>query len=107
MASSVIERLQVDIQSNAAQLQAEMAKGETAVRRLSRATAESATLAQANGQRYAQAGVQIASAFENMARAGKVGGDALKQVIVQGSNMAFSSARKGRSSAPSASASSR
>ena len=89
MATSVIDRLLIQIEANAAQLQAELAKGGESVKNFGRQTDTIAKSADGIGQRYSLAAVQIASAAENMARAGKVGGEGLKQIIVQGSNMAF------------------
>ena len=89
MAGQTIERLLVRIEADAAQLSAELAKGGTAVKRFGADTAQIGAGASGLGQRYASAGVQVSSALENMARAGKVGGEGLKQVITQGSNMAF------------------
>lgn len=89
MATNVIDRLLVQIEANAAQLQAELAKGGKSVQDFGRQTEGIAKNADGIGQRYSQAAVQIASAAENMARAGKLGGEGLKQIIVQGSNMAF------------------
>lgn len=89
MATNVIEKLLVSIEANAAQLQAELAKGGTAVQSFGKQTDQIAKGADGIGQRYSQAAVQIASAAENMARAGKVGGGGLKQIITQGANMAF------------------
>lgn len=89
MATSVIDRLLIQIEANAAQLQAELAKGGQSVKAFGKQTEAVAKSSDGIGQRYNQAAVQIASAAENMARAGKVGGEGLKQIIVQGSNMAF------------------
>jgi hypothetical protein len=87
--SSVIERLVVQIEANAAQLQAEMAKGASASKQLGASVGQTTASAGSMGQRFASAGLQIASAAENMARAGKVGGEGLKQIITQGAQMAF------------------
>lgn len=89
MATSVIEKLLVNIEANAAQLQAELAKAGKSTQDFGRTTSAMAKGADGIGQRYSVAAVQIASAAENMARAGKLGGEGLKQIIVQGSNMAF------------------
>jgi len=89
MPANVVERLLVNIEANAAQLQAELAKGGTSVQDFGKKTDAIAKGADAIGQRYSAAAVQVASAAENMARAGKIGGDGLKQIVVQGSNMAF------------------
>lgn len=89
MATNVIEKLLVNIEANAAQLQAELAKAGQSTKTFGQQTDAMGKGVNAVGQRYSQAAVQIASAAENMARAGKVGGEGLKQIIVQGSNMAF------------------
>lgn len=88
MATNVIEKLLVQIESNAAQVQAELAKAGQATQRFGAQTQQVSSLAQAMGQRYSQASLAVASGVETMARAGKLGGEGLKQVIAQGANMA-------------------
>jgi len=87
--ATVIDKLLVQIEANAAQLQAEMAKAGTATKTFGKEAGAIAQKANPIGQRYTQASLAIASAAENMARAGKVGGEGLKQIITQGANMAF------------------
>ena len=86
--AATIERLLVRIEADAAQLSAELAKSGTSLKSFSNTTTQSSAEAGRLGQRYANAGLQISSALEGMARAGKAGGEQLKQVVTQGSAMA-------------------
>lgn len=89
MATTIAERLLVNVEADSARLQAELGKAGQTVQRFSATAGQATTVAQGLGQRYSAAALQIASAAENMARAGKLGGEGLKQIIAQGSNMLF------------------
>lgn len=89
MATTIVEKLLVQIEGSAAQLQAELAKGGSSVKQFGRDTQGIATSADGLGARYSRAALTIAGAAESMARSGGIAGGGLKTIVAQGAQMAF------------------
>jgi hypothetical protein len=87
--STPVESLVVEIDGRSSGVEAAAARASKALGGVTQTATTTAAGAANIGARYSQAAVQVASAAENMARAGKLGGEGLKQIVNQGAQAAF------------------
>jgi len=80
MGTNVIERLTVEIAANGAQLQAEIAKGNAALKGFQQTADDVGAGANAISQRYTQAATGVANAIAQMANASRVGTSSLREI---------------------------
>lgn len=83
------EQLLVELDARTASFDTRMTAAEGKLRSFRSTATASGAAAGALGQRYANASLQIAQSAENIARTGKVAGEATRQVLSQGAQMAF------------------
>lgn len=89
MATTVVKQVVAEVRGKTDQLDRELAGAEARLGKTKRAIETNAAAAGGLGNQYAGAARQIASATENMARAGNVTGEATKQILFSGSQIAF------------------
>lgn len=87
--ASVVEELVVELNARTERLEQGLAKARAEIGKTVPTTTAAGAAAGNMGQRYGSAATQIASAAENMARMGKVTGEASKQILSQGAQVAF------------------